>query len=414
MKRVRVLSVLLDVPVPATTGFHLRQIATLRLVRALGCASSALVFTTADRPDIGDVLDAHCDRVLSAGPRVEYWSLPVTQRLRLRSSMAIRAIAGRPARAYPYSLPYDLVGVAERVDRAVATVDADAVLLPTELAHLAPGLAARGVVVIGDAHDVLSEWSRRMLRYGIRRPWHLPGLVANVLASREQERRCLPAIREIWTTTDGERPVLERLAPNACVIVAGNAIDEGSVMPSDPPIDGPIGFIGNYTYRPNLDAVRFLATRVFPLVRSDLPDARLVLAGSGMPPAVAARLAAEPGITLLGPVDDAAAFVRSCGSMAIPIRVRGGVPLKLVEALASARPTVSTPELVAGIGVEPGRDLLVADDAEGLAAALVRISRDRDEALRLSRNGRSVFERELSFAAMTERLAAASLLAGDR
>jgi glycosyltransferase involved in cell wall biosynthesis len=414
MKRVHVLSVLLDVPVPATTGFHLRQIATLRLVRDLGCTSSALVFTTADRPDIGDVLDGHCDRVLPAGPRVEYWSLPLTQRLRLRSSMAVRALARRPARAYPYSLPYDLADVAERVDAAVATVDASAVLLPTELAHLAPRLAARGVLVVGDAHNVLSEWSRRMLRYGIRRPWRLPGLAANVLSSREQERRCLPALREIWTTTDGERPVLERLAPDARVIVAGNAIVERAVIPSDPPIDGPIGFIGNYAYRPNLEAVRFLVMRVFPLVRSALPDARLVLAGNGMAPRMAARLAAEPGVTLLGPVEDAAAFVRSCGSIAIPIRVRGGVPLKLVEALASARPTVATPELVAGIAVEPGRDLLVADDAEGLAAALVRISRDRDEALRLSRNGRSVFEREFSFAAMTERLAAASLLAGGR
>src|SRR5438046_2768920 len=68
----RVLTVLLDVPVPPETGLHLRQLVILRLVRDLGCDSEALVFTTADRPQVSAEMLERCDNARHAGPRVEY------------------------------------------------------------------------------------------------------------------------------------------------------------------------------------------------------------------------------------------------------------------------------------------------------------------------------------------------------
>src|SRR5258708_1804888 len=106
----RVLAVLLTSPTPPTTGLHLRYIANLRLLRELGCETHALVFTTADRPLIGDELETLCDRVIVGGPRVEYADIPVHRRLTVRAGMALAGLARRPSKAYPYSLSYDFAG----------------------------------------------------------------------------------------------------------------------------------------------------------------------------------------------------------------------------------------------------------------------------------------------------------------
>jgi glycosyltransferase involved in cell wall biosynthesis len=324
--------------------------------------------------------------------------------------MALAGLARRPSSAYPFSLSYDLARAAERLDAAVEALRPDAVLLPTSLVHLAPRLTAQGVAVIGDAVDVQSQLSRRLTAYGRRAPWRWLGLFGNHLAIREQERRYLGECSELWATTEGEATILRRLAPRAVVVVAGNTVDGAAVRPAPLRPDGPIGFIGTYSYTPNLDAAEYLADHVMPRVRRALPGARLSLAGAGMPVDVAQRLAARDGIDVLGPVADPIRFVTSCSLMALPIRLRGGVPLKLVEALACGRPVVATPELVAGLALVDGQDLLVANNASGLAASIVRLLTDPDLADRIATHGRDSFDRDLSLDASLGRLRAESLL----
>src|SRR5947209_1801551 len=108
-RRLRVLTVLLDVPIPAETGLALRQLAILKLIRHVGCESHALVFTTANRPRIPDEVSDLCDGFLPAGPIVEYATLGTVARFRLRARMTGPAILGRASPVYPFSVPYDLV-----------------------------------------------------------------------------------------------------------------------------------------------------------------------------------------------------------------------------------------------------------------------------------------------------------------
>lgn len=413
-KHRRVLTVLLDVPVPPATGLHLRQVANLRLVRELGCESFALVFTTADRPVYSGKLSDLCDGVIAAGPRVEYATLGLGRRVSLRAVMAIGAIRRRPSSAYPFSVPYDLAGAAARVGDAVAEVGADAVVLPTNLLHLAPDLVAMGVEVIGDAVDILSQLTWRLLTtYGRRAPWRAPGLTINHFACRRQEELFLGACTEIWVTTPGEAAVLQHLAPHANVIVAGNVIDECAVKLTEIPPDGPIGFLGTYSSTPNLDAAQVLVTKVLPLVRQHQPGARLVLAGANMPTAIASRFNRLPGVEIRGEVADPIEFTRSCAVMAMPIHVRGGLPLKLVEALACGRPVVASPELVEGMALRDGEDVLVASNETAFAANIIAVLEDLDLARMLAGNGRARFETEFSFGVMLRRAKESSVLCSD-
>ncbi|MFA5890650.1 MAG: glycosyltransferase family 4 protein [Actinomycetota bacterium] len=411
-RRHRVLTVLLDVPVPPVTGLHLRQVANLRLIRALGCESHAFVFSTADRSDIQS-LASLCDGVVDAGPRHEYENIPVTQRIALRAGMALGALCGRPSAVYPFSIPYDLAGARAKLVEAVGETRIDVVVLPTSLLHLAPAIAQQGVSVIGDAVDVLSQLTRKLLSYGRGSPARIPGLLVNHAASRTQERLFLPACDEIWATTSTEALEFRRLLPSARVFVTGNTIDEHEVEPLNTRVVGPVGFIGTYSSRPNLDAATYLVDRVFPPLRAARPQTRLALAGAGLPTDLAKRFRSIPGVEVLGPVPDSAAFLRSCSVLAFPIHVRGGLPLKLVEGFACGRPVVGTSRLIDGLPVRPGEDLLVADEPEAFADHVRRILEDHHLAVRLGHNGRRVFETEFSFGASLKRARSESLLGRD-
>jgi glycosyltransferase involved in cell wall biosynthesis len=96
--------------------------------------------------------------------------------------------------------------------------------------------------------------------------------------------------------------------------------------------------------------------------------------------------------------------------MAMPIRIRGGVPLKLVEALACGRPVVATPELVQGLLLIQGREVLVADHERDIATDVVRLLTNRELAERIATEGRRRFERDLSLEASLRHLRCDSLL----
>jgi glycosyltransferase involved in cell wall biosynthesis len=257
----------------------------------------------------------------------------------------------------------------------------------------------------------MSELTRKFLRYGRRSPIRFAGLLVNHWASVRQEQFFLSACSEIWATTEGEAKFFRRYSPEANVLVAGNTFDERAILPTARPLDGPVGFIGTYSVAPNLDAAIFLVDEVLPILRCCRPDVRIALAGAGMPCEIAERLGRVPGVEILNQVSDSATFIRSCSVLALPVRTRGGLPLKLVEAFACAVPVVAVPELIAGLHVCPGDELLVADTPQAFADALNRILANPDLACDLARKGRQRFEAEFSFGAALHRARLASRLA---
>jgi len=325
--------------------------------------------------------------------------------------MAFSALIRRSSKTYPFSVPYDLAGAEGLVVDAVEELDADVVILPTTLVHFARRLTALGVVVIGDSADVVSQLTRRVLKGVGSAAWRRPGLVVNHFAAVRQEQLFLGKCAEFWATTGAEAEILKDLAPHANVLVAGNAIDAGLIMKTKLPEEGPVGFIGNYSLAPNLDAACFLVEQVLPLLHQRRPGATLALAGAGMPAEFVSRLGKARGVELLGRVEESCEFIRTCRVMALTVHLRGGVPLKLVEALACGRPVVATREMVSGLSLQEGVEVLVGSEPGEIAAAISRVLGNSDLARSLAENGRIRFERDFSFATSLRQVKQSSVLA---
>jgi glycosyltransferase involved in cell wall biosynthesis len=416
-KRPRVLTILPDFPFPATTGLHLRMVSNLELVHRLGCYSALLYFSTEGRepaPAESTPLASICDEVRHGGRRFPHANFSTASLIHHKIDFLLRGALGIPGKRYPFSTSYDSIGAAEIILAEARRVRADFVVIPSFMLHYAAPLRRNGFRVIADAIDVLTELTSRFLSTYAKGSISRLGLYANHLACRTQERLLLPQCAEVWATSSSEAEALARVAPGVKVVVVANTLDEYAFPPDPGVTDASIGFIGTYSSLPNLEAAVFLAEQVFPIVLKRNPVARLKLAGANLPSVDADRLRRLGYVDLLGAIAESNELYSQCRVIALPVFVRGGVPLKIVEAFARQKAVVACPELVEGLPVRDGHDLLVREKPQDFAYAISALLSDGVRCRLLGNNARETFMRNWSRSHAEEILRKSSVLAAFR
>jgi sugar transferase (PEP-CTERM/EpsH1 system associated) len=160
-----------------------------------------------------------------------------------------------------------------------------------------------------------------------------------------------------------------------------------------------IVFTGQMDYAPNIDAVRWFAGEVMPM----LPEARFAIVGR-KPPEAVQRLAG-PRTIVTGAVPDVRSWLAAADVVAAPLRIARGIQNKVLEAMAMARPVVASAAAFEGIEAEPGRDLIVAGGAETQADAIAGLLGDPERAAAMGRAARRRMEQVYRWEARLEPLA---------
>ncbi|HJQ22775.1 MAG TPA: glycosyltransferase [Blastocatellia bacterium] len=137
-------------------------------------------------------------------------------------------------------------------------------------------------------------------------------------------------------------------------------------------------FVGSMDWEANIDGVDFFCRDIWPQVKRAVPDATLRLVGRN-PHARVTRWA-DDSIEVTGTVPSVVEHYEAAMINIVPLRIGGGTRLKIYEAMAMGKATVSTSIGAEGLDVEDGRDIRLADDAASFAEAVIELI--RDEALR--------------------------------
>lgn len=182
-----------------------------------------------------------------------------------------------------------------------------------------------------------------------------------------------------------ERELLLRDAPQAHVELLSNLHRiAGAGQPFAQRRD--LVFVGGFRHPPNVDAVRWFVRDVFPSIRTRLPDVRFHCIGSHTPAEIEV-LGAQPGVIVHGHVADIDPFM-SGGRIAIaPLRYGAGVKGKINLSMAHGQPVVATSCAVEGMHLRNGEEVLVADDPQAFADAVVRLYQDEALWNALASNG---------------------------
>ena len=152
---------------------------------------------------------------------------------------------------------------------------------------------------------------------------------------------------------------------------------------------GPLAvFTGQMDYRPNIDAVRWFASDILPLIRQIHPLARFAIVGRAPADEVRA-LEKLPGVTVTGEVPDVRPWLVAADAVVAPLLLARGVQNKLLEAMAMARPVVASKAAAEGIDATPGEHLLVAEGARDMAGAVSALFDDSAAARAMGQAARS-------------------------
>ena len=262
------------------------------------------------------------------------------------------------------------------------------------------------------AHDIQSLiWERH---YRAERNWGKRRYI------KRQWRRYCRYERRVFSTAactitvsdqDAERAAADFGAQRTSVVE--NGVDVAHYQQTDLASRGSprrledILFLGNLEWRPNLDAVRLLLDEVFPRVIAKVPAARLIIVGRRPPRWLVRRCCRARNVELHPDVADVRPLLRQCGMMAVPLRFASGSRLKILEALATGMPVVSTGVGAEGLRLRPGEHFARADTIEEMAEVVVALIRDPGPANAMARAGQQVVEQHYDWRVLARKMEAA-------
>lgn len=214
--------------------------------------------------------------------------------------------------------------------------------------------------------------------------------------ARRTRRRELSMVRSSDVTlvvSKGERDILSAEVPSARVEVVSNIHE---VHGRTRGFEGRTGllFIGGFGHPPNEDAVRWFANQVLPILRERDPD--IVFHVAGDIDASARRSIARPGVIVHGRVADLAPLLDQSLLSVAPLRFGAGVKGKVNQAMSHGLPVVLTTIAAEGMHLTHEINAMIADDADGLAKAILDICADPALWARLSDNGLDNIRRHFS------------------
>lgn len=206
---------------------------------------------------------------------------------------------------------------------------------------------------------------------------------AEARALRALERRAARSADVLAVVSGVDQETLAGILDHPRVVVVPNAWDEPEPLP--PAADPIVSFVALLSWGPNVDAAVWFAREVWPRVVVDVPGARLQLVGRN--PAAAVTALAGPDVEVTGTVPDLTPWYARTRVAVAPLLAGGGSRLKILEALAAARPVVATTIGAEGLEDLIGRGVVVADDPAAMAEAIISLLEDADLAARLGTDG---------------------------
>lgn len=186
--------------------------------------------------------------------------------------------------------------------------------------------------------------------------------------TRRSEVRAWARAAAIVTVTDRDRELVHELAPLADVHVVPDGADH-LPLPGAAAMraSARVLFAANWAYGPNLDAARWLLGTVGPRIVEAEPRAVIHLAGADAPAWLRREVDALPWARLTSPFATVEPLLEDARVVLCPLRIGGGVKVKVLEAVRRGRPVVTTSVGAQGIEGPARKALLIGDDADALA-----------------------------------------------
>ena len=184
--------------------------------------------------------------------------------------------------------------------------------------------------------------------------------------------------------------------------VVPNGVDSIFFHPKEKEKEFDILFTGNMAYIPNVDSVVFLVEEILPLIKKEIPNVKLLIAGAS--PVNKIKNMANESISVTGWVDDIRDAYWASKVFVAPLRLGSGLQNKLLEAMASKKPCVTSPLANNALGAINNKSILIAENSIEFADKIIFLIRNQSIAQEIAENGYNHVINNFDWKSTTEKL----------
>jgi sugar transferase (PEP-CTERM/EpsH1 system associated) len=161
-------------------------------------------------------------------------------------------------------------------------------------------------------------------------------------------------------------------------------------------------FLGNMSYAPNIDSAVFLVSHIMPEIWKVRPDTSLLIAGAY--PTERVKKLQQARVTVSGWIPDIRTAYHTSRVFIAPMRIGSGLQNKLLEAMASKLPAITTTLSNSSRNAEHNKEILIADTHKDIAAAAIKLLENQEYALRMAERGCAMVKERYNWSAIISSL----------
>lgn len=305
----------------------------------------------------------------------------------------VRAIAGK----YPWVFAtYDNAPMRDAIAEELQKERYD--IIHIEPGYVWPALPSTTVPIVVGEHNIEHHvYEGYVQQFPI--PFLRPFLSSDVTKLKTWEKKVWQQAAAIATVSDDDQREIAVQVGEKKVHTVSNGVDveEFEFRPKSIKTSAPVVlFVGNFLWMQNRDALRYLLTDIWSKVQEIYPQAKLRVVGKNLSQA-AKKQVLRAGGEMLEHVEHIQEEFHAADVLLAPIRVGGGTKFKILEAMASGIPVITTTIGAAGLAVENGKELMVANTPDATVDALIKVLSSTDHTLRMVKRARACIEKQYSW-----------------
>ena len=248
-------------------------------------------------------------------------------------------------------------------------------------------------------------------RFSDKSPFYIKSLLdIDILKLKKIEEEKWAKADAVVSVSNEDKKVIEKKNNKVFVVPNGVDVIKFKVKSEKLKVEGgekTILFIGDFKWVENIDAARMILRDIWPKiklkVKSEKLKVKLWVVGKNIPDSIR-KLGTDGVIFDENAPSDTSKIYEKADLLLAPIRIGGGTSFKILEAMASGVPVITTRLGAVGLGTGDREEVIIAENNEEFSDSIIELLNDENLYESIAKKARVLMEEKYNWENITKEL----------